>query len=181
MTDINGLEQLYLTRQSTREYSDAPVKDCELEKICRLGLLAPSAINGQPYKLYAVNGKRAKQFAENIKIHGRNAWADGCAAFIVIEQTEPVHISRGEKTISNEPFIQNDIGILTAYLTLAAESMDIQSCIVGLRDEQKIAEFLNLPAGTRFPLVIALGHKADGYPVREKQRRDFESVYKLIK
>ena len=37
------LKELYLKRQSTRKYSGQPVTDGELEKICRLGALAPSA------------------------------------------------------------------------------------------------------------------------------------------
>lgn len=175
------LEQLFLTRQSTREYSDEPIADEQLERICALAMLAPSAINGQPYKLYAVNGEKAKAFAVNVQKDGANKWASGAAAFIIIEQTAPVSIDRGARVVTNAPFIGNDIGLLSAYITLAAEDMGIQSCIVGLRDEKGIAEFLNLPEGTPFPLVIALGHKTEGYPIRNKSRRDFEEVYKLIK
>ncbi len=176
-----NLEKLFLTRQSTREFSDRKVTDEEIENICRLAHLAPSAINGQPYKLYGINGKKAKEFAVNIQKNGANKWADGAAAFIVIEQTEPVEIHRGERVVSNAPFIANDIGILAAYITLAAETSGVQSCIVGLRDEEAIAKFLNLPVGTRFPLIIALGHAAENYPVREKQRKSFDEIYKLIK
>ncbi len=175
------LEQLFLTRQSTREYGDEPVTDEQLEQICRLGTLAPSAINGQPYRLYAINGEKAKEFAVNIQIKGANKWADSAAAYIVIEQSKPIFIDRGERVVSNESFIGNDIGILTAYIVLAAENIGVQSCIVGLRDEKGIAKFLNLPEGTPFPLVIALGHKSEGYAVREKNRHNFDEVYKLIK
>lgn len=176
-----NLEQLFLTRQSTREYSDKPVTDYELERICRLATLAPSAINGQPYRLYAINGKKAKEFACNVQVNGANQWTDTAAAFIVIEQTAPYTVDRGTRVVSNEPFIANDVGILAAYITLAAEDAGVQSCIVGLRNEKAIAKFLNLSDETRFPLVIALGHKVDGYSVREKQRHDFNEVYKLIK
>lgn len=175
------LEELFLKRQSTREFSDVPVKDAELEKICRLATLAPSAINGQPYLLYAVNEKKAKAFRKNIQTNGANGWADTATAFIVIEQTAEISVTRGERTVSNAQFIGNDIGILAAYIALAAEDIGVQNCIVGLRDEAAIAEFLSLPAGTKFPLIIALGHAADGYPVRAKRRKPFESVYKLIK
>ena len=176
-----NLEQLFIARQSTREFSDEPVKDSELERICRLAILAPSAVNGQPYKLYGINGEKAKLFAKNIQTNGANKWADAATAYIVIQQTEPVKIERGTRTVSNEPFIANDIGILTAYITLASEDTGIQSCIAGLRNEKGIAKFLNLPEGTRFPLVIALGHKAVGYPLRNKVRRPLEDTYQLIK
>ena len=175
------LEKLFLIRQSTREFSDREVTAETLEKICRLAVLAPSAINAQPWNLYAVNGEKAKEFIKFIQVGGANAWADGAKAFIVIEQRAPHAIMRGERRVSNESFIPNDIGILTAYITLAAEDLGVQSCIVGLRDEKAIAKFLDLPDDTPFPLVIALGYKKDGYPVREKRRRDFELNYKFIK
>lgn len=175
------IKDLFLKRQSTREFSEKPVSDEALERICRLAALAPSAINAQPWKIYAVNGDKAKEFTPNVQKGGANAWADGAKAFLIIEQLPPHSVARGERVISNAEFIPNDIGILTAYITLAAEDEDLQSCIVGLRDEGAIAKFLNLPDGSRFPLVIALGYKAEGYPLREKRRRDFDKIYKLVK
>lgn len=176
-----NLEKLFLKRQSTREFSDKEVPDETLERICRLAVLAPSAINAQPWNLYAVNGDKAKEFTKYVQKDGANGWADGAKAYIVIEQRAPHAIERGERRVSNEEFIPNDIGILTAYITLCAEDLGVQTCIIGLRDEEGIAEFLGLPKGTPFPLVVALGYAEDDYPVREKRRRDFEKNYKLIK
>lgn len=175
------LEKLFLTRQSTREFSEREIADETLTEICRLATLAPSAINGQPYNLYAINGAKAKAFTKYIQPHGANRWADTCHAYIVIQQREPWSITRGDRHISNEEFIGKDIGILSAYIALAAENLGVQTCIVGLRDEKGIAEFLKLTEGAKFPLVIAVGYKSEGYPVREKSRRDFTETFKLIK
>ncbi len=175
------LEELFLKRQSTREFSDKSVADADLEKICRLATLAPSAVNQQPYNLYAINGSKAKNFTKNIQKEGANAWADCCGAYIVIQARPPRVIMRGERRISNEEFIPEDIGILSAYIALAAEDMGLQTCILGLRDEKGIANFLNLPEETSFPLVIAVGYAAEGYQLREKRRRNFEETFKLIK
>ena len=178
---MENLESLFLKRQSTREFSKEPVTDKQLEEICRLSQLAPSAINAQPYRMYAVAGEKAKQFVKNIQIGGANGWADTATAFIVIEQLAPTEIKRDTRTISNAPFIENDIGILAAFIALAAEDVGVQNCIVGLRDEKAIAQFLSLPEDTRFPLIIALGHAAEGYTVRRKMRKPFEEKFKLIK
>ena len=51
-----NIEELYLKRQSTRKYSEKPVADDTLEKVCRLGALAPTAKNSQPWKMFAING-----------------------------------------------------------------------------------------------------------------------------
>lgn len=175
------LEELFKKRQSTREFSDTEIPDAVLERICALSVLAPSAVNAQPYRLFAVNGKKAKEFSKNVQKDGANRWADGAKAFIVIKAEKPISITRGARTITNAPFIENDAGILAAYVTLAAESEGVQSCIIGLRDEKGIAEFLNLGPDAHFPLVVALGYAAENYPVRKKDRRSLNETYKLIK
>lgn len=176
------IEKLYLTRQSTREHDEnKKVSDEDLLEICRLAKLAPSAINSQPYKLYAVNGEKATAFAKNVQVWGSNRWASKCAAFIVIEQGKPPILERLGQKISKTEFVPIDIGILSAYIVLAAESMGIQTCILGMRDEKAIAKFLGLKEGTKFPLVIAVGYAAENYPVREKKRKDFDGTVKLVK
>ena len=175
------LEKLYLKRQSTRKYSDTPVTDAELERICSLAALAPSAKNSQPWKMFALNGDKAKQFAPCVQMNGSNGWTSGCPAFIAIE----LNRSKFEETIAQKftfaDFAGNDIGLLTAYLVLAAEDMGLQTCILGIRNEDKIADFLKEPKGSRFPLVIAVGHAAEGYELRPKDRKPLEDVFKLIK
>ena len=175
------LEKLFMTRQSTREYDNKPVTDEDLLEICRLAKFAPSAVNSQPYKMYAINGEKAKLFAKNVQLLGSNKWASACPAFIVIEQGKPPILERlGQKIVKTE-FVPIDIGILSAFITLAAENMGIQTCILGMRDEKGIAQFLGLKAGAKFPLVIAVGYAPDDYPVREKNRKSFEDTVKLVK
>lgn len=178
---MDSLEKLFLKRQSTRKFSDLPVTEEELEKICKLAQFAPSAINAQPYRLYGIAGAKAKEFAVNIQKDGANGWASGCTAFIVIESLPPTELVRGDRVITNNDFIRDDAGILAAYIVLAAEDMDVESCIVGLRDEAGIAKFLSLPEGSSFPLVIALGKPLENHIVREKTRKPFDQLYKLIK
>lgn len=176
------LENLYLTRQSTREYDQSKkVSDENLLEICRLGKLAPSAVNSQPYKLHAISGEKAKAFTKNVQVLGSNKWASSCPAFIVIEQGKPPILERLGQKITKTEFVPIDIGILTAYIVLAAENMGIQTCILGMRDEKAIAQFLGLKEGTKFPLVIAVGYAAEGYPIREKSRKDFEETVQLVK
>lgn len=175
------LEQLYTTRQSTREYSDRPVSDEDLSTICRLAQTAPSAVNSQPYKLYAVNGEKAKTFSKFVQVLGGNKWASNCPAFIAIEEGKPGIVVRAGMKLLKQEFVPIDIGILSAYIVLAAENLGLQTCILGMRDEKAIAQFLELKKDTKFPLVIAVGYAPEGYPIREKKRKDFEDFYKLIK
>lgn len=175
------IEELYLKRQSTRKYSNKPVDDELLEKICRLAALAPSAKNSQPWKMFAINGAKAKEFAPCVQMFGANKWASGCPAFIVIELDRGKLEERISERFSFGDFSGNDIGLLAAYIVLAAESLGLQTCILGIRDEARIAQFLGEPDGSRFPLVIAMGYAEEDYPVREKDRKPFDEIFKLIK
>ena len=175
------IEQLYLKRQSTRKYSNKPVDDELLEKICRLAALAPSAKNSQPWKMFAINGAKAKEFAPCVQMFGANKWASGCPAFIVIELDRGKLEERIGERFSFGDFSGNDIGLLAAYIVLAAESLGLQTCILGIREEGMIAKFLGEPEGSRFPLVIAMGYAEEDYPVREKDRKPFDEIFKLIK
>lgn len=175
------LEKLYLTRQSTREYSEKPVDDKTLLEICRLAQLAPSAVNSQPYKLRIVTGEKAKEFYKFVQVLGSNKWASSCPAFIAVEQGKPAVVERLAQRIVKTEFLPIDIGIMTAYLVLAAENAGVQTCILGMRDEKGIAEFLGAPEGTRYPLVVALGYAPEGYEVREKKRRPFDEAVTLLK
>lgn len=175
------LKELYLKRQSTREYTEKPVSDEILTEICSMAKLAPSAVNSQPYKMHAITGEKAKQFAPFVQNYGNNYWTMGCPAFIAIEQGMPPLIVRmGQKIVKTE-FVPIDIGILTAYIVLAAESLGVQSCIIGIRDEKAIAKFLDLKEGTKFPVIIALGYAPEGYEIREKRRLPLYENFDLTK
>lgn len=175
------IEELYLKRQSTRKYSEKPVADETLEKVCRLGALAPSAKNSQPWKMFAINGEKAKKFAPCVQMFGANKWTNSCPAFIVLQLNRSKMEEKIAEKFTFADFSGNDIGLLTAYIVLAAEDMGLQTCILGIRDEKAIAEFLGEPEGTHYPLVIAAGYAEEGYPIREKDRKPFNEVFKLIK
>lgn len=179
--EIMNLEELYLKRQSTRRYSDKPVADVDLEKICSLGALAPSAKNSQPWKMFAINGEKAKKFAVCVQMAGSNKWASCCPAFIAIELNRSKFEEKIAEKFTFADFSGNDIGLLAAYITLAAEYCGLQTCILGIRKEEEIAEFLGEPEGSRFPLVIAVGYAEEGYEIRPKDRKPSDEVFKLIK
>ena len=65
-----------------------------------------------------------------------------------------------------------DIGILTANLVNAASALNLETCILGVFDEKRIQKLIERKK--RIRLVIALGYPKEGYPLREKTRKDFD-------
>lgn len=162
------IEKLFLTRQSTRRYSEQPVSDEELERICRLGALAPSAKNSQPWKMFAISGEKAKDFACCVQMFGANKWASGCPAFIAIELKRCKLAEKIAEKFTFADFAGNDIGLLTAYITLAAEDMGLQTCILGIRNEKKIAAFVGEPRRFALSAHHRRGPRRRGLPCARK-------------
>ncbi len=172
MTNLDELEQLYLTRQSCRAFDgNRTVAPALLERICRLALLSPSACNAQPWKIYVVTGEKAKTLARGLQDMGMNKFASEAPALIAITESKGNITASVGARIKDNDFTHNDIGILTVHLVLAAEAAGLQSCILGWRNEKKICEALSLSMGTRIPEVVAIGYAVEGYEIRPKKRK----------
>nr|MCU0236966.1 nitroreductase family protein [Acidobacteriota bacterium] len=63
-------------------------------------------------------------------------------------------------------------GIAAAHFCLQAAELGLGTCMLGWFDEKRIQRLLNVPAGKRIGLLITLGYAAEGYPLRDKVRKD---------
>ena len=173
MTKLDELESLYLNRQSCRSFDQNREVDRELlERICKLALLCPSACNAQPWKLYVVTGEKVKTAVKGLQDMGMNKFASDAAAVIIIAEGKSNLTASVGKSLKNNDFTHNDIGMLTAHLVLAAEAAGLQSCVLGWRNERKLQDALALPKGTKIPLAVVLGYATEGYELRPKKRKD---------
>ena len=179
--DLKELEALYLKRQSCREFSDKPISEELIGEICRVALLAPSALNAQPWKLIAVTGEKVKELAKCMQRLGMNKFLSKAAAFIVVAEGSGNFFTKLGSGFKENEFLRNDLGILTAHLVLAAEAAGVGSCIIGWRNEDKIRELLGLGKKGCIPEVIALGYPPEDYAVREKKRKPLDEVVTLVK
>ena len=76
--------------------------------------------------------------------------------------------------IKDKDFPMMDLGIASAYITLAAEDEGIGSCILGWFDEKKIKQLTGIPEKKRLMLIVALGYAAK--PKRKKIRKEWGKV-----
>ena len=81
-------EEMLLKRESCRSYRDSPVAREDLEKICRAGILSPSACNSQPWKFLVVDEPEAREKLCDALLlpNGKTGapWREQCPAFIVL-------------------------------------------------------------------------------------------------
>ena len=78
------------------------------------------------------------------------------------------------KKFDRNHFVQYDVGEVVAYITLAAESMGVKSCIIGWVTADTMKDILGLESNERCNLVVALGYSDT--PIRQKIRKAEEKV-----
>jgi len=162
------------TRQSCRGYlEDKPVEQEKLDAILEAARLAPSACNGQPYKLTVCRGETAQEVAKACMGLGMNKFAVQAPILIVISEMPYVKSAAMGAKVKNNDYRSIDIGIATAYLTAEATAQGLSTCILGWFDNDKICKLCNLDNPAR--LVITLGYAKDE-TVRSKKRKEIDQL-----
>jgi nitroreductase len=125
-----------MSRRSVRSYKPEQIKDEELNTILECGINAPSAMNSQSWEI------RVIQNAEILKkIEGSY---HNAPTLIIIASA------------ADNFFSPVDCGLLGQNILLAAESLDIGTCVLG-----NFTNFLNSPEGAevRQSLELSEGYK----------------------
>lgn len=173
--------QLAAQRQSDRAF--VPGKKIErevLERIIEAARLAPSACNGQPWHFTVITGDELlPKVGKATSSLGMNRFVKDASALVLITH-EPTNItSKLGSGIKDKDFPMMDLGIASAYMTLAAEDEGIGSCILGWFDEKAIKELVNIPSKRRLMLIVALGYAAK--EKRKKIRKEWDKVVSFEK
>ena len=162
-------------RQSCRSYN--PTKEVEKEKldaILEAARLAPSACNGQPYRITVCRGKSALGVAKAVGGMGMNTFAASAPVLLVLSEAPYVATAALGARVKKNDYRSIDIGILAAYITAEAAAQGLGSCIIGWLDDSEIRKICGLEGTVR--LVITLGYPKEGDTLRPKKRKDMESL-----
>ena len=172
---MNFLE-IAQARQSCRAYDETkPVEPEKLEAILEAARIAPSACNGQPYRITVCKGETAKEVALATRgMGGMNKFAVQAPVMLVISEMPYVKSAALGAKVKNNDYRSIDIGIVTAYLTAEAASQGLSTCILGWLDDAKIRKLCDLQYPAR--LVITLGYAKEGDPLRKKVRKDLNTL-----
>ena len=158
-------------RQSCRSYDSARAVEPEkLEAILKAAQLAPSACNGQPYRITVCQGNAALEVAEATRGMGMNKFAVQAPVQLVISEMPYVKSAALGAKVKGNDYRSIDIGIVTAYITAAAAAQGLSTCILGWLDAEKIRKICDLSYPVR--LVITLGYAAEGDKLRPKKRKE---------
>lgn len=162
-------------RQSCRSYDpDRAVETEKLDRILRAAQLAPSACNGQPYRITVCKGDAARRVAKETQGMGMNQFADRAPVMLVISEMPYVSTAALGAKLKKNDYRSIDIGIVAAYITAQATAEGLGTCILGWLNDMKIREICALDGAVR--LVITLGYAKEGDPLRKKKRKELSTL-----
>lgn len=165
-------------RQSCRSYDSE--RDVEEEKLIRIldsARLAPSACNGQPYRITVCKGESAKRVAKACGGMGMNKFAEDAPIMLVISEESYVASAALGAKIKKNDYRSIDIGIVSAYITAEATSQGLGSCILGWLNDKEIREICSLNGAVR--LVITIGYPTGNDVLRKKKRKKLDELVKF--
>lgn len=162
-------------RQSCRSYDAAKeVEEEKLQAVLQAAQLAPSACNGQPYKITVCKGETAKAVAAACAGMGINKFAPQAPVQLVISEMPYTKSAALGAKLKKNDYRSIDIGIVAAYITAEAAAQGLGTCILGWLDDSKIRSICDLEHPVR--LVITLGYAGEGDKLRTKKRKDLSEL-----
>ena len=166
-------------RQSCRSYQEGrEVEQEKLDAILEAVRLAPSACNGQPYRLTVCTGEKAKEVAKATMGMGMNKFASQAPVLIVISEEPYVKSAALGAKLKNNDYRSIDIGIAAAYLTAEAAAQGLATCILGWLDDEKVRQICGLQNPAR--LVITLGYPKADDKLRPKKRKPLSELTSFL-
>jgi nitroreductase len=158
---LEGLQ----TRRSIRTYTDQPITREQLREIIRLGTMAPSGMNNQPWRFVTIQNKETLQkLAQLTKYSHIVEKAAACIA-VFVDRTAMYHEVKDHQSMG--ACIQN--------LLLAGHGMGLGGVWLGeiLKSAKEVRELCGLSNDMELMAIVALGHpagkggRADRRPVEE--------------
>lgn len=147
-------------RWSVRSYSDKPVEDEKINKILQAALIAPTAVNYQPQKIYIL---KSNESLRKIRTITRSTY-DAPLVFLVCSDTTR---SWHSNFISGYTSGEMDASIVCTHMMLEAEDLNLGSVWVLLFDPEKVKKEFNLPANIIPHCLLCVGYPSnDAEPYR---------------
>ena len=168
-------EKVITDRYSVRDYSDREIEQEKLDKIIEAGMLAPTAKNIQPQRVYVLKSEEALE-----KIRGLSRCAFNAPVVLLVGYDESEQWTNSfEAGISSGV---EDASIVATHMMLEAQNLGLGTCWVNLFKNSEVETAFNLPDSVRSVLLMPLGYaseKAHPAPLHET-RRATEEVVKYL-
>ena len=166
--------ELIRCRYSCRSFSQAPVEPEKIDKIIKAGILAPTAKNLQPFRIFRMDSPEAK---ENIRSATRCHF--GADNFLVIGA---VHTECYQRSYDGFPFADVDAAIAVTHMLLEIHNLGLGSTWVGYFDANKLKAAYPQMQDLDLVAILPIGYPAENAepaPRHNIRREEAELVISL--
>ncbi|MGB9885443.1 MAG: nitroreductase family protein [Moorellales bacterium] len=157
-------------RRSIRRFRPDPVETEKLEAVLEAARLAPSWKNGQCWRFVVVADENTRrELAEAVPAHNPGRASLLQAPVAVVVGVDPAESEEWE----GRPYHFVDGAIALEHLVLAAASLGLGTCWLGMINETKVRSVLGIPPEIRVLAMTPLGYPdEDPRPRRRKSREE---------
>ena len=150
-----------LDRRSIREFQDKPIEKEKLERVLEAGRQAPSAGNGQPWRIVVVTdaGTRKKLIAA---ANGQAFVGQAPAVLVGCAAKTDKEMSCGQRAY---PI---DVAICMTTMSLAAMGEGLGTCWIGAFKEDEVKKVLGIPQEVRVVELMPIGYPTSQPDVRPR-------------
>ena len=153
------------TRRRVRKFTEEKVPHEVLEQLVELSRWAPSWKNTQIARYVAVEDEALKsRIAEEATIPWNEGIIKGAPVLMVmtyVEKRSGFERDGSFSTTKGDRWQNFDCGVAAATFGLAAHELGLGSVVLGIFDEKKLAELLELPEGMGVACLMPLGYPAE--------------------
>ncbi len=161
-------------RRSIRQYLEKSVETEKVQTLIEAALRAPSSRGFNPWEFVVVTDRVLLKRLSKAKPHGASFLKDAAIGIVVCSDPE-----------KSDVWIE-DASIASIYIHLAAESMELGSCWIQIRERmhdreksagQYIRELLDIPENFKVESMIAVGYPAEKKPPHPKEDLQYEKIH----
>ena len=170
-------------RRSHRKYKPEQISETELQAILETTVYAPSAMNQQKWHFTVIQDratleKMVNTLKENIISSGNEMMAKRASTpgFNPFYDAPTLVLVTADE---NAPFTQIDCGAAAENIALAAESLNIGSCLIAMSgflfesdNADEVKKELGIPEGYKHVISVALGYKENDNPPTPQKKAD---------
>jgi nitroreductase len=152
-------------RRNVRSYTDRAISPEDLDRILEAGRRSPSSMNEQRWDFVVCTDRAQLEELSKVWRYARHVATSAATVALIVP-------------VSDESWIEYDLGQATLSMMLAAADLGIGSGHASVSDQDLARRILGHPENHRCAYLIAFGYPADRplAPIRHHDRRRFEEV-----
>lgn len=164
--------ELAKRRFSCRKFTDKKVEDEKTEKIIKAAILAPTAVNKQPFFIWKVESPEAVE-----KIRDCTRFHFDARTFLVFGAAPSQAWIR---KYDQRNFADVDVSIAAAHAMLEVESLGLGTTWVGHFDAPKLKSYFPQMEDFDLIAIFPIGYPAEEAHERHGQRKDAKDLVQVL-